>query len=120
MMGFSASNDVYFLLGVLELRSMFLVTVRARPTEHAEDEADVGGGYVNCWLSAATEDEAIARALAEVRDAEWIAEAVETVEAVTRETYADPDHPGRVPTASAAAISAASCASISRSTATTS
>ena len=82
-------------MGVLELRSMFLVTVRARPTEHAEDQADVGGGYVNCWLSAATEDEAIARALAEVRDAEWIAEAVETVEAVTRETYADPDHPGR-------------------------
>ena len=78
----------------LSREQLFFITVRARPSENAENCADVDCAYINCWVDAVTEEDAIARAQSEVGQVEWIWEGIESVSLVTRETY-EKSGPGR-------------------------
>jgi hypothetical protein len=69
--------------------SLFSVTLTARPTRQLEDFAELGGAYVNCWIEAASEADAVSQAEAEIRAAGWIPEAVDSVRPVTASDYAD-------------------------------
>jgi hypothetical protein len=69
--------------------SLFIVTITARPTLQLEGFAELGGAYVNCWIDAPGEAEAVAHAEAEVRAADWIVVTVDSVRSVTSKDYAD-------------------------------
>jgi hypothetical protein len=73
---------------------MFLVFLGARPTEAQDGYAEFGGAYVNCWVDAASERDAVAIAQAEVREAEWEPGPIESVGPVTADDYTD-DASGR-------------------------
>jgi len=51
--------------------------------------ADLGGAFVNCWVDAASEREAVAIAQAKVREAAWEPEPTESVGLVTIDDYTD-------------------------------
>lgn len=70
-------------------RQLYFVTVVARPRQDTSQFDQFGGAYVNCWLDEPSEDAAVSRAEAEVRDCGWIPESISKIVAVTRETYID-------------------------------
>jgi hypothetical protein len=68
-------------------RRLYFVTVRARPRNDDPKCVDFGGAYVNCWVDEPSEDAAVARADAQVRESGWIPEAITDIATVTRRTY---------------------------------
>jgi hypothetical protein len=68
-------------------RELFLVTVVARPRHDNSESTKVGGAYVNCWIDEPSEVSAVARAEAEVREADWIPESIQKIVVVTRKDY---------------------------------
>ena len=71
------------------VRQLFVVTVVARPAHGTSEFAEFGGAYVNCWIDEPSEEVAISRATAEVRDSGWIPESVSRILAVTRDECTD-------------------------------
>lgn len=49
---------------------MFFVEMHAVPGPGQAD-VNVGGAYVNCWIKATDEDDAVGRARAQISDAGW-------------------------------------------------
>ena len=68
--------------------SVFFVRILARPHHDNERYTQVGGAYVNCWITETCEEAALSRAETELRDSAWIPEVIESVSVVTLDTYA--------------------------------
>lgn len=66
---------------------VFLVHLSARPTEGVDGHSRIGGAYVNCWIEAMTERDAIAISHAQLRDAAWVPGAVGSVTVVAKNDY---------------------------------
>jgi hypothetical protein len=69
----------------------FLVMYVAVPGNEAEGSEGAAGAYVNCWINAGSESEAIRRASREVHDAGWVIEELRGVRVVTQADYAEGD-----------------------------
>lgn len=70
-------------------RQLFFLTVVARPARDSAEAGEFGGAYVNCWIDEASEEAAVSRAQAAVRDTGWILESIKDIAVVTRDTYDD-------------------------------
>src|ERR1700677_154477 len=72
-----------------QVRQVFLISIRARPTNANECHIDTEGAQVNCWIESASEQDAVAIAEAAVREAAWHPEAVLTIGSVMQSDYAN-------------------------------
>lgn len=70
---------------------LFLITFTARPGENTEAFRQVGGAYVNAWIDAVSEAEALERAQREIRDEGWVIESIDSQAVVCRSDYEDGD-----------------------------
>jgi hypothetical protein len=73
------------------LRSLFVITYRARPRPDSAEYAESGGAYVNAFIDAFSEADAHTAAQASIADAGWIVEELDEVSFVDRTDYADDD-----------------------------
>lgn len=70
--------------------TIFFAQYHAVPLPHSEQYAECGGAYVNCWLEAASEDEAHKMASALIHGRGWqILSVEEECREVTQASYAD-------------------------------
>src|SRR4051812_13090323 len=73
---------------------MFFFTFLVAPMPDSEHFNSYGGAAANCWIEAASRDEANTRARAAVADAGWCIESIEEDGEVDQNTY-DVDDKGR-------------------------
>ena len=73
----------------MQERSLYIVSYEAKPLPESEDFASCSGAAVNVWVDASTEEQALALAAQEVRDAGWSVESIERVFSATRDNYSD-------------------------------
>ena len=73
------------------MKTLFLITLVARPRENTDAFRESGGAYVNAWIDAASENQALEQAQREVRDAGWTVESVDDVALVQRTDYEEDD-----------------------------
>lgn len=70
---------------------LYLVTIEAAPLSETEAFEQFGGAYVNVYITAATEDEALQTAQEEITRSGWQCVSIENVLYVTRDDYVEDD-----------------------------
>jgi hypothetical protein len=70
-------------------RPLYVVQYEAQPLPGSDSFATCSGAAVNIWVSAATEEQALAIASQEVHDAGWLIESLEAVFPITRDDYSE-------------------------------
>lgn len=71
--------------------AMYFFTFLSQPTPDAQEFAESGGAYVNCWIRNDDRDQAQARAAELIRDYGWTVDALEDSGTVSSEDYRDDD-----------------------------
>ena len=71
--------------------AMYFFTFLSQPTPNAQEFAESGGAYVNCWIRNDSRDDAQARAAELIRDYGWSVEALEDSGTVSSADYQEDD-----------------------------
>jgi len=66
---------------------MFCLRYVATPNPGGDQFSEAGGAYVNCWVRAASQEEAQQRAVSFIRDSGWLVEALEEAYSCSRADF---------------------------------
>jgi hypothetical protein len=73
------------------VKLLYFMTFTARPDTDAEDLRRTGVAYVNAWVEASSEADAVARATRQIAEAQWIVESVDRIIRLSRNDYETSD-----------------------------
>lgn len=72
-------------------RPLYVVRYEVQPLPGTDNFASSSGAYVNVWVEAVSEQQALAIAFQQIQEAGWRIESLEVVQPTTRDDYADDD-----------------------------
>ena len=75
----------------MQKRQLYVVRYQVQPLPGSDNFAHCTGAFVNVWMAAATEQEALAIAAKEVNDVGWSIESLGSVHPTTRDDYSEDD-----------------------------
>ena len=73
----------------MQERPLYVVRYEAQPLPGSDSFTTCSGAAVNVWVEATTEQQALAIASQEVKDAGWHIESLEAVFPITRDDYSE-------------------------------